>query len=259
MGETPKDPQEDKKKVSEPSSQKTAHVKPAAPTPEKRRHVRKVMAKHRTGSVEEDYFGDELEEDYEESEGPELGTTAVKTIKLSHQVHKYQKWLRKRYMVGLVLVLLLIIAGSVYALMKYQQEKYLAEVRATRGSMRSAVNECVALCNEYLSAWRIALENGEDADLALLAKHGDLVKNADILRLDSQKELLESAMRRISDPPSFYDKVHSRVVELFEMYGKLYTLAKFPSGTRESYEKTVYDLNTLYMDRAQELNTLMYR
>jgi hypothetical protein len=256
MGETSKDPQEDKKKAPEPSKDETVRLKPAAPTPEKRRHVRKVMAKHRTGPAEDDYFAD-LDEELEETDGPELGHTAVRAIKLSHQADKYQKWLRKRYLLGIGLVLLLIVSASVYALIKHNQEQYLAKVQTTRTLMRSGVNECVELCNEYLVVWKTAIDSGEDADLALLARHGELVENADILRLDSRKSLIEGALRSISDPPFAYDKAHARLLKLFETYVELYSLAKFPSGTRESYEKTVRDLNDGFMDTAQELNAML--
>lgn len=162
-----------------------------------------------------------------------------------------------------IISVLLIIALSIFGFNFYKKNKqendYEKNLRLANAVIALSTIKCIEMCEKYLTVWREAIEDKYNSDFNddIREQMSRFILYGHIKEINQSKELAESLLQKLNQPPDLYFEAHKKIVALYGVYSQIHSLAQSPSGSLMSYNKQVNDLQSNFIKIINELKVLL--
>ncbi|WP_017413476.1 zinc-ribbon domain-containing protein [Clostridium tunisiense] len=187
----------------------------------------------------------------------------VTALHIAENTHIKQKQ-NKRKKIIISIILLVTIVGSILGGFAYKKQaahkKYEYNFNVTVLKVLGETIEIETMCSKISSFWHDVIfgnmfvfkENGELGDF------NDSIKqlqkawkdNGTLSKREQAKAEIETQMKSLQNPPKDYESAYALLVELYSIYGQIYSQGTSPTGSLTSYnadvDKLFSDFNKIY-------------
>ena len=150
----------------------------------------------------------------------------------------------KTTVIVVVVLMIIVISGSFvgykYYAAKNYHEKYELNFATTTLSILTETYASELMCSQISDTWRSAIDsrykdfNTEIANLEERWETNGFLKDR-----KNAKDSIEKNMKELQNPPKDYEEAYKLFVELYSIYGQIYSQATSPQGSIITYNQDV--------------------
>lgn len=131
-------------------------------------------------------------------------------------------------------------------------EEYKDQFEVTLGGLNFEAQQSSLICSTFLKKWSMAVNNPYMSPESAINEARKKL-DGDISSLKSEKKKIDERMKGLQNPPKEYKESYDMLVDLHEVYGKLYRLAENPTGSYMSYSSEVSSLQSEFISLHEKI------
>lgn len=146
---------------------------------------------------------------------------------------------------------IIVITGSIGGYKVYANNKQVKQVQLyhqqyelnfakTTINILTETYLCGQMCTQVSDTWRVAIEiTRKDFNTELVSLHNQWDSNGLLKERETAKNNIEKNMKQLQNPPKDYEETYKLFVDLYSIYGQIYSQATSPQGSLVSYNQDI--------------------
>ena len=141
---------------------------------------------------------------------------------------------------------------------QYEEEELnIVDLPTAREAMIKAVNLCLSVCNRYSVKWRESIEMDFNFETTISIEKYRFRDNGAFRKLEAFKKSISESLQELNANHENAPRVQLRVVQLYGIYSQLHSLALDPTGSLQTFNAKVNDLESEFTRVSNEIEVMI--
>lgn len=137
-----------------------------------------------------------------------------------------------------------------------KEQLYDVKIRGAGNVIVKQASACINLCRSYVTTWEYARVTGTDFKTASAQLQGTEVESLK-KQFEESKSEINKLLEDLANPPLKYIEAHEKLIELNDIYSKIHSLVMNPSGSMESFNDSINELQNKLVEKKNELDSTL--